>query len=265
MVHLTRDLVEILINNVIVPSASGLGDVDGLAQTLKKGMVSYIVDCADAPKEALAKIFDKSDRWIYRQLAEMDGRKERRQMGEDHAGYELMVKVVNYYMQLFPREASALACVHALRRSKVDVVLQTLEPVLNLCVDQGYLVRVIIEAGGAREVVYRAVSNGIVLNTTSDLRDRKAKVARRSRSIFPMLRSYLQGLPLSRCSMISMGLPEAKVQIFLEKSMFYMQNLLRELTEEADREAEGKPSDPAEFRVILLAGPGPYSDQIRKQ
>src|SRR5688572_7998611 len=135
MVQLTRDLVEILIENLIVPSASALGDVDGLTQALKKGIVSYVIDCADAPKDALAKIFDKSDRWIYRQLEEMDGRKERRHLGEDHGGYELMAKVVDFYAQLYPKEAPAQTCVHALRRSKFDVVVQTIDPVLNLCVD----------------------------------------------------------------------------------------------------------------------------------
>lgn len=264
MVHLTRDLVEILLKNLIVPSASGLGDVDGLTHTLKRGIVSYVIECGDAPKDALARIFDKSDRWIYRQLEEMDGRKERRHLGEDHAGYELMVKVVEFFASLYPKETSAAACVHALRRSKIDVVVQTLEPILNLCVDQGYLTRTVIEAGGQRETLYRAISDGMVVGSLSDVRDRKSRIGRRVRSIFPMLRSYLQGHPLSRCLMISMGLPEDKVQIFLEKSQEYMTALMKELHEEMEREQlqSGVSIEYPEFRVLLLAGPGPYNDHV---
>lgn len=264
MVQLTRDLVEILLKNMIVPSASGLGDVDGLTNTLKRGIVSYVIECGDAPKDALARIFDKSDRWIYRQLEEMDGRKERRHLGEDHAGYELMVKVVEFFCSLYPKEASSSACVHALRRSKIDVVVQTLEPILNLCVDQGYLTRTVIEAGGQKEVLYRSVSDGMLLGPLSDVRDRKSRIGRRVRSIFPMLRSYLQGHPLGRCSMITMGLPEDKIQIFLNRSMEYMMELLKELHEEMEREQQstGVTVDYPEFRVLFLAGPGPYNDHV---
>lgn len=264
MVQLTRDLVEILIKNVIVPSASGLGDVDGLTQTLKRGIVSYVIECGDAPKDALARIFDKSDRWIYRQLEEMDGRKERRHLGEDHAGYELMVKVVEFFASLYPKEASPAACTHALRRSKIDVVVQTLEPILNLCVDQGYLTRTVIEAGGQKETLYRAISDGVILGSVSDVRERKNRIGRRVRSIFPMLRSYLQGHPLARCYMISMGLPEEKVQIFLDRSVEYMTSLLKELHEDLEREQQfaGVQQDYPEFRVLLLSGPGPYNDHV---
>lgn len=264
MVQLSRDLVEILIKNLIVPSASGLGDVDGLTQTLKRGIVSYVIECGDAPKDALARIFDKSDRWIYRQLEEMDGRKERRHLGEDHAGYELMVKMVEFFASLYPKEASSAACVHALRRSKINVVVQTLEPILNLCVDQGYLTRTVIEAGGQKETLYKAVSDGMFVGSLSDVRDRKNRIGRRVRSIFPMLRSYLQGHPLSRCSMISMGLPEDKVQIFLERTMDYMTGLLKELHEEMeqDQQSNGVSTDYPEFRVLFLAGPGPYNDHV---
>ncbi len=263
MVHLTRDLVEILIQNLIVPSASSLGDVDGLTQTLKRGIVSYVLDCGDAPKDALAKIFDKSDRWIYRQLEEMDGRKERRHLGEDHAGYELMCRVVEFYAQLYPKEAPAQACVHALRRSKIDVVVQTLEPILNLCVDQGYLTRLTIEVGDHRETVYRAVSNGMVVGTANDAKGRRAKVERRSRSIFPMMRSYLQGHPLARCMMLSMGLPEEKLLVFLDKTNAFMESLAKELHEELDRESNGRKVELTEFRLLLLTGPGPFSDHPR--
>lgn len=260
MVHLTRDLVELLLENLIVPSASSLGDVDGITHHLKRGIVSYVLDSCDAPKDALAKIFDKSDRWIYRQLEEMDGRKERRHLGEDHAGYELMVKVVEFYVKMYPKEAPAQACVHALRRAKLPIVVQTLEPMLNLCVDQGYLTRMTIEAGGHKETVYRAVSNGMLFGSSSDVKIRKAKVGRRARSIFPMMRSYIQGQPLSQCAMISMGLPEEKIKLFLDRTLKFMQEQLQELNEEAEREAMGRRMDHPEFRVLFLAGPGPFND-----
>jgi hypothetical protein len=262
MVQLTRDLVEILLQNLIVPPASGLGDVDGLMRALKKGIVSYVIDCGDAPKDALAKIFDKSDRWIYRQLEEMDTDREQRHLGEDHGGYELMLKAVEFYTQLYPREAPPQACVHALRRQKIDVVVQTLEPVLNLCVDQGYLTRVTIEVGGQKETVYRALGNGTIFGSASDLKDRKARVAMRSRSIFPLLRSYVEGHPLSRCMLINIGLPEDKIQTFVEKTRAYMIELLTQMTEETNREAKVSKdkSEHPEYRVMFLAGYGQFND-----
>ncbi len=263
MVELTRDLVEILIENVIVPSASSIGDVDGLTQTLKHGIVSYVLDCGDVRKEAAARIFSKSDRWIYRQLEEIEGRKERRRIGDDHAGYDLMVRVVQFYAQLYPREAPAQACVRALRRNHVNVVVQSLQPVLNLCVDQGYLTRVTFEVGDHQEVLYRAVSNGVVVGSAGDVRDRKLRVQRRVRSIFPILRSYLQGHPLSTFSMFALGLPEEKLRIFLDKSIEYMKTLVRELQAEVDAETMGERRHYEEFRVMILAGPGPFHDPIR--
>lgn len=266
MVQLTRDLVEILLQNLIVPPASGLGDVDGLMRALKRGIVSYVIDCGDAPKDALARIFDKSDRWIYRQLEEMESSKEQRHLGDDHGGYELMVKVVEFYTQLYPKEAPPQACVHALRRQKIDVVVQTLEPILNLCVDQGYLSRVTFEAGGQKETLYRSMGNGVVVGSPSDIKDRKAKVGLRSRSIFPLLRSYIEGQPLARCTLYAMGLPEEKLQIFLDKAHAYMVNLLTELSEEADREMKGRKdkTEHPEFRILFLSGYGPFNDHTQR-
>ena len=137
MLDLTRQALESLTTAVLVPAVAKTGEVDDYVRAVKRGIVEFIARRYQAPKEVLARHFGKSDRWLYRQLE--DALKARREAADAHTGSQsLLIDVINYFQDLYPKDASAGQCARALKPLGWKINGAELEPCLRLYEKMGF-------------------------------------------------------------------------------------------------------------------------------
>lgn len=186
MIQLVSQVLESMLINVITPAMARTGDVDRVVDILKKSVVTYAAERTDEGKETLARHFSKSNRWVYRFLAEQ--RKEIEDGPPEPTVDSLINMIMNIYYQAYPRELTPKECAEEIKaRGRRGVSAAVVEPLLNVYTDLGLLKRT-----ERRPAKYQAAGRVYELNAKGT-DARIERLGQRCQAILPIAVSYGRG------------------------------------------------------------------------
>ncbi len=250
MLDLTRQALESLTMAVLVPAVAKTGDVDDYVRAMKRGIVEFVARRYQAPKEVLARHFSKSDRWVYRQLEEAIKARREAAAGQK-GGQSLLIDVINYFQEQYPKSGSAGQCARALKTQGWQINGAELEPCLDLYEKMGFLERVPEEAGGVHH--YR-VSSRNLSHTASNEQERAAWLEKHSEMLLPLAISYLRGdagarFGLSKASVLARHFVEAMRDV----RQYQVKRIIRAV-EDTLRDDPDEREPRVTFASLLVAG-----------
>lgn len=250
-----KEVLGILLENVISPGVARTGEVDEVVKLLKQAIVKYVVERHAVPKDVLAKHFDKSDRWLYRQLEDFEQAK--REPLTPHKGHQLLYDVLRFYHTAVPDGGNPTACAKNLRQRKWKISTMELEPLLNLYAGMGYLERQ--EGKPGEEPNYKAVGHTYTVTAKGE-HERLQLLARNSAAILPIAVSYLRGDEVARFSMSEGEVMERHLKAAVRDIWQYQVKRLNQAVEDSIQDDPDEQGPKVKYRMMLLSGLGPFFD-----
>lgn len=252
MLDLTKQALETLTHAILIPAVAKTGEVDEFVRDMKRAIVEFVVDHYQTPKEVLARHFGKSDRWVYRQLEDaIKARKEAEGTGQVHDGQRLLIDVINFFQERYPKGATPGECARALKIRSWDLNGVELEPGLELYVAMGYLEE--IKGNNGEPARFRVPSRNM-FHTAKDLNERVALLMKHSEAILPIAISYLRGDEGARFSMSKASvLPQYFVDAMRDIRQYQIKRVIKAVEDSMnDDPEESKPR--VIFASLLLGG-----------
>lgn len=263
MVVLMKQVLDALLRNAIAPAVARSGDLDEAVKTLKKSVVGFTATQASVPKDVLAKHFGKSDRWVYRYLEDLS--REKRQgkaTGElQPPPRSLIEKIMQLVVSQYPTPLTAQEIQAQLERDQQRVDLGELQALLGLYADIGLLKAEALGADG--EVTGFASPARVAVSEARALHERINLVALRSRAIFPIAMSYVQGDEEARFSYTQVRLMRKHLQAAIRDCRKYMVERFNQAVEDSLKEdpEERAESEVVDYTLLFLGGVRRFDDQ----
>lgn len=251
-----KEVLGIFLENVISPGVARTGEVDEVVKSLKQSLVKYVIDRHAAPKDAIARHFGKSDRWLYRQLE--DSEQAKKEPLTPHEGHRLLFEVLKFYHAQSPQRATVTECAKHLRAMSWKISTAELEPLLTLYTGMGYLERREPEHG-QEEASYRAIAPTYTVKATGE-RERLQLLARHTGAILPIALSYLRGDEVARFSMSEGEVLEKHLKAAVRDIWQYQVTRLNQAVEASIQEDPDEQGQKVKYKALFLCGLGPFLD-----
>ncbi len=256
MLDYMKTVLEVFLERVISPGVARTGDVDEVVTFLKQAIVKHVVERHPAPKDILARHFDKSDRWLYRQLENAEQRK--REPKTPRKGHQLLYDVMTFYAAHLPKRATPTACAKYLRQHKWKITTAVLQPLLDLYAGMGYLQR--FEGKPGEEPEYKAVEPTYTVKAEGE-EERLQVLERNAAAILPIAVSYLRGDDVARFSMSEGEVMERHLKAAVRDIAHYQVKRLNQAVEDSIMEDPDEQEPKVKYRMLLLCGLGPFFDE----
>lgn len=263
MVVLMKQVLDALLRNTIAPAVARSGDLDEAVKTLKKSVVGFTAAQATVPKDVLARHFGKSDRWVYRYLEDLSRERRRasKEGKEPPAPRSLIERVMHLAVTRYPDALTAADIKSHLDKEGHRIELGELESLLNLYSNIGLLKAEAMGADG--EVTGYASAARVSALENKPLTERMNLVALRSRAIFPIAMSYVQGDEEAKFSYTHVRLMRKHLVAAVRDCRLYMVERFNQAVEDSLKEdpEEREESEVVDYTLLFLGGVCRFDDQ----
>lgn len=183
MIQLVNSILESMIVNMITPAVASTGELDETVKLLKRSIVRLVADRSRTSKQVLAHHFERSERWVYRLLEEV----EAEELDREHSPTTRLIQdVMDVFYEAAPKGLSleeATERLEAKRRS----MPKDLEPYLKLYVDMDLLTPL---PGTPKR--FRAAGRFVEINE-EQTSNRVERIGRCAEVVLPAALSYARG------------------------------------------------------------------------